>query len=164
MLKKIWFLILGVLYVILSSYASAMLVIGISLFFDFDFNNLMSIFLALLSVSLMVSILVCWKRHRPQFYWWLVGALFVFLIITNKCYETYEKFFLDNGKICNDSSECLGYCLAELSDEEKQMYENSEDFITSGSCTPHDTYFGCFPFVRNGNVSSKECPPGTIAY
>lgn len=90
--------------------------------------------------------------------------LFLFFICI-ALFDNYSRKFYDHDKICEDSSECLsGYCLAKLSVEQKQMYKTGIDFKTSGKCTSGEKYFGCFPFVNKGNVSSKNCPPGTISF
>jgi hypothetical protein len=64
----------------------------------------------------------------------------------------------DAGKVCNDSSECTGLCLADLSAEEKERVTRQRIPIqTSGKCSNWVIVVGCVPIVENGQVKNIVC-------
>ena len=66
----------------------------------------------------------------------------------------------DAGKTCNDSSECQGGCIAELTPEEHDLLtkEYGKHVLEkTGQCSQWQQMFGCFPFVSNGKVKEILC-------
>ncbi len=60
----------------------------------------------------------------------------------------------DAGKICRDSSECQGGCMAILTDEQLKRVEAGETLIMDGQCSPITPMgMGCGPVVEGGKVS-----------
>jgi len=51
----------------------------------------------------------------------------------------------DGGKVCTDSSQCQGMCLADS--------ENAKE----GKCTEHNLTLGCLNKVENGKVQGTIC-------
>lgn len=64
----------------------------------------------------------------------------------------------DAGQVCNDSSECTGLCLADLSAEEKERLTRQRTPIpTSGKCSNWVIVVGCIAVVENGQVKGIVC-------
>jgi hypothetical protein len=64
----------------------------------------------------------------------------------------------DAGKVCSDSSECDGDCIAELSKAQlEQAMRFRATFHTNGKCTAWKMVLGCKPVVRNGTVKGLLC-------
>lgn len=64
----------------------------------------------------------------------------------------------DAGQVCNDSSECTGLCLADLSAEEKERLTRQRTPIpTSGKCSNWVIVVGCIAVVENGQVRGIVC-------
>lgn len=59
----------------------------------------------------------------------------------------------DAGKICKDSSECEGFCEADLSAEEISKIAGGNQLEKTGTCGKWKNFFvGCFYTVENGAV------------
>lgn len=63
----------------------------------------------------------------------------------------------DAGHVCNDSSECTGLCLADLSAEEKERLRQRTPIPTSGQCSRWVIVVGCVAVVENGQVKAIVC-------
>jgi hypothetical protein len=64
----------------------------------------------------------------------------------------------DANKVCNDTSECEGDCLANLTkDQIERTWRGKETIYTSGKCSAWRMVFGCKPIVRNGTVKGLFC-------
>jgi hypothetical protein len=64
----------------------------------------------------------------------------------------------DAGRVCNDSSECAGLCLANLSPEEQERVRRQGTPIqTSGKCSNWVIVVGCVAVVENGQVKNILC-------
>ena len=64
----------------------------------------------------------------------------------------------DAGKICSDSSECQGSCIAELSKEDLDKVSGQNDFVyTKGKCSRWKITAGCNAFVKDGKVENILC-------
>ena len=64
----------------------------------------------------------------------------------------------DAGKICSDSNECEGACIAELAKEDyKKVWEERRTIRTKGKCTPWVIVVGCQARVQNGKVKGILC-------
>jgi len=64
----------------------------------------------------------------------------------------------DSGKVCFDSSECEGVCIAQLSQEEENKVVNKKEIINkAGKCSAYKDNYGCFPLVENGKVDKITC-------
>jgi hypothetical protein len=59
----------------------------------------------------------------------------------------------DANRECNDSSECEGVCLAEISAEERQEAMQGKVFNRKGKCTSWMIVVGCQARVNNGQAS-----------
>ena len=55
----------------------------------------------------------------------------------------------DAGKVCTDSSQCLGKCVADL--------DGANKINISGTCQKTDNPFGCYAFVENGRTGPALC-------
>lgn len=63
----------------------------------------------------------------------------------------------DAEKSCTDSSECEGFCEADLSVDEITKVTNKEQLKKTGACGKWKNFFsGCFYTVENGTVD-KVC-------
>jgi len=56
----------------------------------------------------------------------------------------------DSGKICTDSEQCQGYCLAKLSPEQLRSGMKGKRIKTDGFCSPTLKTIGCQGFIKNG--------------
>ena len=64
----------------------------------------------------------------------------------------------DAGKVCSDSSECEGSCLAELTaDDLDKISQQGKVVYTEGKCSPWRITAGCNAFVTDGKVESVLC-------
>lgn len=64
----------------------------------------------------------------------------------------------DAGRVCNDSSECTGLCLADLSPEEKERVTRQKVPVqTSGKCSNWVIVVGCVAEVESGQVRNIIC-------
>lgn len=63
----------------------------------------------------------------------------------------------DGGRVCGDTGECEGECLAALSPEQKQQLRAHRPVTTLGTCTPRVPVFGCQAVVRMGSVTTIIC-------
>ena len=63
----------------------------------------------------------------------------------------------DGGTVCQDSSECEGDCIAELSEEQKESLRKGTALKVSGRCTERKLNFGCLPFVHQGSIGAILC-------
>jgi len=63
----------------------------------------------------------------------------------------------DSEKECSDSSQCEGYCIAELSEKEYKETMQGTIIYTEGKCTAKTTAFGCAPHVDDGKVNGILC-------
>lgn len=65
----------------------------------------------------------------------------------------------DAGKICNDSGECQGSCIAALSEKEYNALrsERGKSIRTNGACSSWLIIVGCLPVVENGRVNGILC-------
>ena len=65
---------------------------------------------------------------------------------------------LDAGKVCSDSSECEGACLADLSRADQDRIRKDKAVIeTQGKCTPWRIVVGCTAPVTGGKVKDIMC-------
>ena len=59
----------------------------------------------------------------------------------------------DAGKACKDSSECEGFCEADLSADEISKIADGEQVEKTGACGQWKNFFsGCFYVMENGKV------------
>ncbi len=64
----------------------------------------------------------------------------------------------DAGKICWDSSQCEGACVATLSqDAYERLVTTHVPIFTAGTCTASNAGVGCNAYVENGVVSGILC-------
>jgi hypothetical protein len=64
----------------------------------------------------------------------------------------------DGGKVCTDTHECEGMCLAELSPAERdQIVKNKVPLATQGKCTSWKIVVGCIARIENGKVGTILC-------
>jgi hypothetical protein len=59
----------------------------------------------------------------------------------------------DSGKICSDSEECKGSCIAEVSEKEYKSLRGGDSKIQrKGKCSEYEINVGCLPFVNKGSI------------
>jgi len=64
----------------------------------------------------------------------------------------------DAGKVCSDSSECEGGCVANLSRADQDRITRDKAVIeTQGKCTPWRIVVGCMALVTDGKVRGILC-------
>jgi hypothetical protein len=63
----------------------------------------------------------------------------------------------DGGKLCYDSSECDGYCLADLTPEMEEQLAQGTSVVTPGECSDWTQQIGCIAFVESGRVDQILC-------
>jgi len=64
----------------------------------------------------------------------------------------------DSGKVCSDSDQCQGLCIAKLTlSEEGQIQENYTEIRKNGTCSAWTTVIGCIYIVEDGTVGSALC-------
>jgi len=63
----------------------------------------------------------------------------------------------DAGKPCSDDGECEGACIAELSDEQKDLAMHGVPVETGGKCTSWRIMVGCQARVNDGLVRGILC-------
>jgi len=64
----------------------------------------------------------------------------------------------DGGRVCGDAEECEGFCLAELTSEQRdQMMRKPQKLAILGKCTPVTPVFGCMAIVKQGFVTGLLC-------
>ena len=63
----------------------------------------------------------------------------------------------DDGTECNNSAECEGDCIADLSTEEMDVASSGGVVETSGMCTSWKLTIGCLPYVEDGKVENIIC-------
>ncbi len=67
----------------------------------------------------------------------------------------------DGGRLCGDTGECEGYCLAALTraqfDLVMRWRGGQQKLPILGKCTPHVPVFGCMAIVRQGVVTGIMC-------
>jgi hypothetical protein len=64
----------------------------------------------------------------------------------------------DAGKVCSDSSECEGMCVANLSREDyDRVTKNRVVIDAKGKCTPWRIVVGCLAIVTDGKVNGILC-------
>lgn len=64
----------------------------------------------------------------------------------------------DEGKVCSDSNQCQGMCLADLTQEEEDKLHQDKIAITKdGKCTGHTINYGCLDIVKKGKVEGMIC-------
>lgn len=64
----------------------------------------------------------------------------------------------DAGKVCSDSRDCTGMCIAELSKEDyDRVWRDKAVIQTMGKCAPWRITVGCVPQVTNGKVQGIIC-------
>ncbi|MBI5032993.1 MAG: hypothetical protein HZB51_20925 [Chloroflexi bacterium] len=64
----------------------------------------------------------------------------------------------DAGKVCSDSSDCAGMCIANLSQTDyDRVWKDKTVIQTNGKCTPWRITVGCVPQVTNGKVQGILC-------
>jgi hypothetical protein len=72
--------------------------------------------------------------------------------------ETCNLPTSDEGKTCNNPSDCEGSCVATLSKEDQDKAMKQKVSIeTSGKCTPWLTTVGCIAQVQEGKVNGMLC-------
>jgi len=63
---------------------------------------------------------------------------------------------IDAGKICKDSKDCEGACIADLNDVDFEKAKTGVIY-TEGKCTQYRLNVGCHPFVSEGKVEGIMC-------
>jgi hypothetical protein len=67
----------------------------------------------------------------------------------------------DGGRLCGDTGECEGLCLAALTraqiDLVKKWTHERQKLAILGKCTPYAPMFGCMAIVREGFVTGIRC-------
>ena len=65
---------------------------------------------------------------------------------------------VDGGKVCTDTRDCEGMCLAELSPAERdQLVKNKAPLATKGKCTQWRIVVGCIARLEDGQVKTILC-------
>lgn len=59
--------------------------------------------------------------------------------------------FSDAGKVCTDSSECMGKC---VTDKEIEFDDETGPLETTGVCAANDNPFGCYTTIEDGLPST----------
>ena len=67
----------------------------------------------------------------------------------------------DAGRICADTGECEGLCLAALTPAQRDLVKKwthgREKLQVLGKCTPYAPMFGCMAIVKEGFVTGLMC-------
>jgi len=67
----------------------------------------------------------------------------------------------DGGRLCADTGECEGLCLAALTPAQLDLAKNwirlRQKQQMLGKCTPYVPILGCMAIVRNGFVTGIRC-------
>lgn len=64
--------------------------------------------------------------------------------------ETCIHTYADAGKVCTDSAQCSGKCLA-------TGHEEASTAPVQGQCQHDDHQFGCYAQVNNGHRAATIC-------
>lgn len=67
----------------------------------------------------------------------------------------------DGGRLCADTGECEGLCLAALTPAQRDLVKKwtggRQKLQVLGKCTPYAPIFGCMAIVREGFVTGIRC-------
>jgi len=63
----------------------------------------------------------------------------------------------DAGRVCSDSSDCEGTCLAGLTDSQMNDARAGKSIKITGACTPWRITVGCQARVQSGKVEGILC-------
>lgn len=63
----------------------------------------------------------------------------------------------DGGRICADTAECEGLCLAALTPAQRDLVNKRQKLRLLGKCTPAVPVFGCMAIVKEGIVTGLLC-------
>jgi hypothetical protein len=63
----------------------------------------------------------------------------------------------DAGRVCADTGECEGLCLAALTPAQRDLLNKRQKLQILGKCTPYAPMFGCMAIVKAGFVSGIMC-------
>lgn len=63
----------------------------------------------------------------------------------------------DAGRICADTGECEGLCLAALTPAQRDLVNKRRKLQVLGKCTPSMPIFGCMAIVKEGFVTGLLC-------
>ena len=63
----------------------------------------------------------------------------------------------DAGRICADTGECEGLCLAALTPAQRYLVNKRQKLQVLGKCTPSVPIFGCMAIVKEGLVTGLLC-------
>jgi len=63
----------------------------------------------------------------------------------------------DAGRVCADTGECEGLCLAALTPAQRDLVIKRQKLQVLGKCTPHMPVFGCMAIVKEGFVTGLLC-------
>jgi len=63
----------------------------------------------------------------------------------------------DGGRICGDTGECEGLCLAALTPAQRDLLIKRQKLQLLGKCTPAVPLFGCMAIVKQGFVTGLLC-------
>ncbi len=64
----------------------------------------------------------------------------------------------DGGRLCGDSAECEGMCLAAPTPEQRELIALKRQKLEMlGKCTAYRPMFGCMYIVRQGLVGGRLC-------
>ena len=63
----------------------------------------------------------------------------------------------DGGRICADTGECEGLCLAALTPAQRDLVTKRQKLQILGTCTPSTPIFGCMAIVKEGFVTGLLC-------
>lgn len=63
----------------------------------------------------------------------------------------------DSGRLCRDSSECEGACIADLTADEMARLTPEKPISSDGACTPWRFTRGCHAWVEEGKVNGILC-------
>ena len=63
----------------------------------------------------------------------------------------------DAGRICADTGECEGLCLAALTPAQRDLLHKRQKLQLLGKCTPYAPMFGCMAIVKEGFVNGLLC-------
>lgn len=63
----------------------------------------------------------------------------------------------DGGRICGDTGECEGLCLAALTPAQRDLLIKRQKLQLLGKCTPAVPLFGCMAIVKEGFVTGLLC-------
>lgn len=63
----------------------------------------------------------------------------------------------DAGHVCGDDNECESFCLADLTDKQRDLIRQGNRLRTLGRCAPVSPVFGCLAIVRQAEVRGLLC-------